>query len=78
MFEFAKSVLVLIGNLLSSLLSSFSNGISFFSSTITTIPNFLFDIFKELPSFFQTGLSGILGLLLFVIVFKLIAIIRTS
>lgn len=71
----------LIGSLvklIDVLLSSFINGIEFFTASMTTIPTFVIDLLNGLPSFFKVGLTGVFGLLLLVVFFKIFAIIKTS
>lgn len=78
LLEFGGSILNLVWNLATSLIDSITNGVNFIISSLITIPNFLFDIFNSLPSVFRTGLSGVLGAMIFILVFKVVAIIRTS
>mgnify|MGYP005778201301 CR=1 FL=1 len=74
--ELLTSIFNLILNVLDLLLSSFIDGIQFFASTFTSIPNLIIDLLDTLPGFFQVGLTGIFGLLLFVVLFKLIQLIK--
>lgn len=76
MLEFVSSLIELFVKSLTGLVTSFLNGVQFFFSTLSNIPLFIVDIFQELPSFFQVGLSGILGLLLFVVFMKLYALVK--
>lgn len=76
--QLCGSLIKLFVNSLEFLFSSFINGVQFFTSTFTNIPNLIFDMFKELPSFFQIGLTGVFGLLLFVVLAKLFALIKLS
>lgn len=70
------SIISLFTDTIGLIIDSFVNGIQFFVSTITSIPNLVFDILDELPVFFQIGLTGVFGLLLFVIFFKLLQLIK--
>ena len=76
--DFLSSILVDFVKVLGLLLESFVNGFKFFTSAMSTIPGFVVDILNSLPSFFKVGLTGVFGLLLFVVFFKLFAIIKTS
>ena len=74
--SFVFSILSLLYNVLVFLFDSFINGFQFFVSTFTNIPNLVFELLNELPPFFQVGLTGIFGLLLVVVFFKLYQIIK--
>lgn len=76
MIEFFQSLLDLIGNVIIFCSSIFVNGIQFFITSFTTIPSILFDLFNALPSFYRMGITGVFGLLLFVVFGKLIALIK--
>lgn len=78
MLSFLNSLIKLVSNVFDSLGSAFINGVQFFISLFITIPNFLFDIFKDLPSFIQIGISGALGFILLVIFLKLLALLKLS
>lgn len=75
-FDLLFSIIDLLFNVFNFLLSSFVNGIRFFASTFTSIPNLVFDLFNELPDFFNIGLTGIFGLLLTVVFFKLLVLFK--
>ena len=70
------SILTLLYNVFDLLLKSFVSGIQFFSSTITTIPDLIFDLLDSLPGFFQVGFTGVFGLLLCVVFFKLFQLFK--
>lgn len=75
-FDIVVSILGSLISIIEFLLVSFKNGIQFFTSTFTSIPNLLFDLFDLLPSYFQVGISGIFGLLLLVVFFKLLILFK--
>lgn len=70
------SILKMIWNIVTNLDDVFLNGIQFFVSTFTNIPNFIFDILYELPVFYRNGLIGIFGLLLFILTIKIISLLK--
>lgn len=74
--ELITSIFTLLYNVVKFLITHFTSGVQFFASTFTSIPNLIFDLLYELPSFFQVGLAGIFGLLLFVVFFKLFQLVK--
>lgn len=75
-FSLLGSVIELLFNVFNFLLASFVNGIRFFASTFTSIPNLIFELLYELPDFFRIGLTGVFGLLLVVVFFKLLVLFK--
>lgn len=57
---------------------SLTNGIAFFITTMSKLPSFLIDLFYTLPTFIRIGLGGVFGLLIFVVIFKIIVLIREA
>lgn len=76
LIDFIISIFNLLFNVVGYLGSSLLNGLNFFISTFSSIPNILFEIFYELPSFYKIGLSGVFGCLLLVVFLKLLALVR--
>lgn len=76
LLEFIISIFNLLFNVIGFLGSSLINGLNFFITTFVTIPNVLFEIFNELPSFYKIGITGVFGCLLLVVFLKLIALVR--
>lgn len=73
-----KTLLETIYNLITILLDSILNGFKFLGMSLTYIPNFLINIFNDLPDFLKVGYTGLLGCLLVIVIFKLISIIKGS
>lgn len=57
------------------LFTSIFNGFQFFISSLSTIPNYIFDILNSLPSFFQIGLTGVFGLIIGITILKVVSIV---
>ena len=77
LLNFITSIFNLFVNVISFLGNSLFNGLNFFITTFTTIPNILFEIFNELPSFYKVGLSGVFGCLLLVVFLKIVSLVRS-
>lgn len=76
--DFVVSTIRLLYETISILPNLFINGLQYFVSTITTVPLFIIDLFHELPEFMQVGLSGILGLFMFIVFLKLFALLKLN
>lgn len=76
MFEFFQQFLSLIWNLVKILSDSIINGFQFLSSTLLSIPNFILELFTELPTFIQIGISGVFCLLICVVILKIVSLVK--
>ena len=76
LLDFITSIFNSFINVISFLGSSLLNGLNFFITTFTSIPNILFEIFNELPSFYKVGLTGVFGCLLLVVFLKLVSLAK--
>lgn len=74
--DFFENIFSGFYNLINLLFSSLINGLKFFLMILTYVPNYFFDLFYDLPMFFRIGFTGVFGLLLFVLIFKLLKIIN--
>ena len=75
--EFFASIIPTVFGFVGTFLNSILNGIAFVFSLFTTIPNFLMqNFFPNLPPFFETGLYGLMGFMLFILVTKIIISIK--
>lgn len=67
----------LIKDIFTTLGSMLVNGFSFMKSIVTTIPNVLINsIFSSLPPVFKYGLTGLVGIFVFIFVLKLFSLIK--
>ena len=74
LLDLLKGIVELFGLLLDSL----ANGIAFFITIMSKIPTFIFELFNSLPGFIRIGLSGALGIMIFIVIIKVIVLIRES
>lgn len=76
LIDFIISIFNLLVNVVGFLGSSLINGLNFFISTFTAVPNLIFDILSELPSFYKIGITGVFGCLLLIVFLKLVALVK--
>lgn len=75
--SFFGVIIDIIVNFIPNVIDIICKGIEFFVSLFSTIPNFIIDnVISCMPPFFQTGFYGLLGIVLFILVTKIIALIK--
>lgn len=75
--SFFGVIIDIVVNLIPNTIDIIVKGMEFFISLFSTIPNFIIDnVISCMPPFFQTGFYGLLGVILFILVTKIIALIK--
>lgn len=77
LISFFESVVLIVVNFVPNVINIISKGIEFLVALFSNVPNFITTNFIScLPPFFQTGFYGLLGIMLFILITKIIALIK--